>query len=204
MTLPGSPPNASILFFHPIERGHDVQHSGRARGCVLLAQQIAQVDVAHQSQAVVVRDHHDIVILGQREAIVRKILRPDIRAAVAGGEAAAVRIEHHRPLAAVCCAGSPDVEHQAVFARGRRFPFLGPAWIGRLNRLRAVRKRIPHTAPGFQCRRRFEAIGAGWRPSVRDALENGDAILARAADLAARGLGDYRIGSGRGLREQER
>ena len=101
-------------------------------------------------EAVVDRDHHDVVASREIGAVVAAV------AAMAAGETAAVEIDHHRPAAMVTQAPGPDVQEQAVFAHGRA------VGVGRIFRdraaaggfgLRATRAdlrriaRVPSTAP---------------------------------------------------------
>ena len=48
------------VLVHPLERVTDIQQALVARGGVLLAAQVAQVQVAHEAQAVVAGHHDDI------------------------------------------------------------------------------------------------------------------------------------------------
>ena len=145
---------------HPPQRGCDIQHPGRSRGGVLLTQQVAQVQVSHDAQAVIVGDHDDVVITRQRGPVVHRVLRGDVRAAIARRKASSVRVEHDRPLPAIADALCPHIQEQAVLAGDRRLPLLWPVGIGRLNRLRAVEEGVPDATPRFERRRRFEAVRA--------------------------------------------
>ncbi len=132
----------------------------------------------------IVSDYHDVVVLGQSRSVVIEILRPDLRASVAGGKASPVRVKHHGTLAAVGDALRPDVQEQALFAGQGGLPFLRPAGVGLLDGLGAVDQRIPHASPGLQLGRGLEAILSLGRARVGDALEQNDAIGRSAAHLS--------------------
>ena len=155
----------------PPQRGRDVEHAGGARGRVLLAQDVAEVEIAEQAESVVVRDHHDVVVAGERRAVVVQVLRPDLGTTVPGREAAAVRVEHHGPPLPVPGARRPDVEDEAVLARRRLRPLLWPAGVRWLNRLRPVHERVPDSGPRRELRGRLEAAGAAGEPAYGTPLK---------------------------------
>ena len=92
-------------------------HPGRAGGGVFFTQKITQIKISHDPQAMIMGNHHDIVVSGQSCSVVHDILWRDISTAVAGGKAAAMRVEHHRPALAVGHSLSPDVQVKAVLIR---------------------------------------------------------------------------------------
>ena len=136
------------------------------------------------------RHHHRVVRAGEGGAVVVEGLRPNLGAPVAGREAAAVRVEHHRPPLPVACPGGPDVEEEAALARGGERPLLWPASVRRLDRLRPVDERIAHPRPGGELRRRLEAAGAFGRVGVRDALEDREPAVPHTPQSAVRRLHD--------------
>ena len=52
----------------PFERSHNVKHSDNAGGRVLLGQ-IAQIEIAHGSQAMITGNYDNIVIAGEGAAV---------------------------------------------------------------------------------------------------------------------------------------
>ncbi len=77
---------------HPLQGCGDVQHAGVARAGELRAQDLAQIGVAQDVQAVGDVDHHHLAAPGQLAAVVARV------GARTGGVAAAMQPDHHGPL----------------------------------------------------------------------------------------------------------
>ncbi len=105
---------------------------------------------------------------------------------------------HHDRAPGGIEAGRPDMQGEAVLglragvhrAEKRRHP--GAAGRGRLPLRRAseIAQRVAQPGPGLGRTRRLEAVRAGGRGAIGDALEGMDAALRAAAHLAAGGLDD--------------
>ena len=80
---------------------------GRGRAC---RHEIAEIEIAEEIEPVVDRHDHDVVTIGQPQPFRKAI------GARADRQAAAMRPEHHRALAAVVEARCPDVEDEAILA----------------------------------------------------------------------------------------
>src|SRR5579863_5030111 len=92
-------------------------------------------------------------------------------------------IEHDRPPAAIVHRRRPDIEHQAVFAAGGLM--LAESGARSLHRGRSEASSVAHACPGRHGGRLFEAVPAGNRSGVWNALEGQRSTAMAAADTSA-------------------
>ena len=181
------------MLAHPFERGDQVEHAGIAGLGEALAARLRQIEMAEDVQAMVDRHDHDIVALRQPRAVVARRVGRAVR------ERAAMQPDHHR-APRVVETGRPDMQRQAILAHrqgidraphGRELrPLLGGR---RLRRAAGIGRRLAHAGPRLGLARRHEAVGAGGRGAVGDALEDMHAVRRDAFDAAGSRLDDGRI-----------
>ena len=175
---------------HPFQCGDHVQRAGIAGRGEIRAADRRQVEEAEDVQPLVHGDDDHVATLGQPRA-----LQPgDVRGAV--GERAAMEPHHDRPLRRCRSPGDQTLRVRQSSVSGEVSG--GPeksASSGRvagaqtlLRRMSGVVQRVAHAGPGRRPARRHEAVGARCRRTIGNALEGGDTVDDRAADLAGRGL----------------
>src|SRR6185312_6995921 len=165
------------VLLHPGKRRDDVEHPLVARGRVLAPAELAEVQIAEETQPVIARHDHDVVGCSEVRAVL------DVLTAGPGGESAAMAIEHHRPPAAIPDSRRPHVEHQAIFAAGGLMLPVGGA--GSLHRRRPEAGGVANPRPWSHLRSFLEAIPARYRSGVGNALERKSPAAMTAANPAA-------------------
>jgi hypothetical protein len=182
----------------PVECGDNVEHAGIRAVDILFTKYVGQEQVTHDAEAVVGLHHDDIVFAGQVGALLEEAR------AGAGGETAAMAIEHHRSLAAIIDGWRPYVEYEAVLVRLWLVGAHGAVW--RLYGRMAPDQRVLHALPFFQWRGCFESRVTDGGGGVSHAAEDADAVLFLAAEAALHGVNFYKLGGlcahQRGGREQ--
>ena len=181
VTFPGSPPNAAML-----SRTHSraaTRSSCAAFPTAYRSLEPAQVGVAEDVQAVIHADEHDILLAHEP-------VREQRQHARAGGEAAAVDVDHDGPLARqrrrqhvqVQAVLAVDLLGQCLAVRPSASERYGPM-SGLRNRLprrldaaRAGDGRVANAGPRCGFRRRQESRRAFRRAAVRDAAEDEYAV----------------------------
>ena len=183
---------AGGMLAHPFERGDEIEQAGIARLGEALAVR-RQVEMAEDVEPVIDRDDHDVVAPREVHAVVAR------RVGRAVGEGAAMQPDQDRALAVVE-AGRPDMQRQAVLADRQgvdRAPDrrqLRPLRCRRrLRRAAGIGGRLAHARPRLGLARRHEAVGAGGRGAVGNALEDMHAAGRETGHAARRRLHDRRL-----------
>ncbi len=186
----------------PLEGKYDVEHARVARRGVLLAGDVAQMQVAEDVEPVIDCHHNDIATVAIVDTVVRA------RGAGTRGESAAVQPDHDGAFAAVVYSGCPHVQHEAVLAlattgngdtgalaRSEEAAdqaaaagiVFAPAPLGRHG---AKFERVAHAGPSRRGFRRHESLRAAGGGAVGYAEKDIDALLDGAAHVARRGFDD--------------
>ena len=176
---------------HPFEGGHDIHRASGASAFEIVARDVFKMEIAQRTQAMIERDHHDIVGAAEVGAV-----GPG-RGAGAGDEGAAMAPEQDGPLGARY-ARRPDVEVETILvallaaAESEEFQQIGRQGedIVILHRPVAVVHGLAHAHPGLGFARRPQAQRPQRRCSIGNSLEDADAALHFAAHFPGRGLDD--------------